>query len=126
MSNEEKPNSMPAKPETAAESVPTKEAILSIIQNAFEGVEPSVHREVSDEKGLVLLESRRETAPGEVTEYRYVRKGMHTVLGADGLGRHVGSINNDIRVAYYENDIPVGGTTYAVYDEQDGTWKILP
>ena len=112
----------PKKPEAHMEKIPSKEAVLSVIAQAFEGKEPKVHRELFDGKGLVLLEARKETAPGEVTEYRYMRRGTHGMGGAE---KQNASASNDIQIAYYQDDIPVGGTTYAIYNEETGTWRVL-
>ena len=91
----------------------TNEQVLEAIGQHVEGY--VIERELSDPEGVYLLEARvAGEKPGEVTEYRYQRKGE--------FGRNQNA-QTTIQVAYYENDIPVGGKTVANYDEKTGTWE---
>jgi len=107
------PKSTPKQESKEAPRVLTKEQVLEAIGQHVEGY--VIERELSDPEGVYLLEARvAGEKPGEVTEYRYQRKGE--------FGRNQ-SLQTAIHVAYYENDIPVGGTTIANYDEKTGTWE---
>ena len=93
---------------------PTPEQVLSVFKElAPEGFKETRRRE--DEKGLYLLEIE---APGksenEYAEYAYMRKGRYPE----------GSITaTEIHVTFYEDGMPVSGTTAAKYE--NGTWRIL-
>ena len=107
------PKSTPKQESKEAPRVLTKEQVLEAIGQHVEGY--VIERELSDAEGVHLLEARvAGEKPGEVTEYRYQRKGE--------FGRNQ-SAQTTIQVAYYENDIPVGGKTVANYNEAIGTWE---
>lgn len=113
--------------EGATERIPTKDEAVSFLTNSLEGVPLTLQREISDEKGLLLLEMKREgDTPGETIEYNYIRKGKHKIISEDGIGREVGARANNIEVTYYQDGMPVHGTTFALYDESSGTWNLLP
>jgi hypothetical protein len=100
--------------EAELEYIPTSEEIHSIFRELI-GIEYKEVRKLEDEQGLYLLEvvipGEKE---GEETRYEYMRKG-HYKEGA--------SLSTEIHVAYYENSVPVGGTSAARYF--DGKWIIL-
>ena len=90
-----------------------REDILEAIEQYLKGY--TIERELSGEKGIYLLEARvAGEKPGEVIEYRYQRKGS--------FGRNQ-SLQTVVQVTYYEDDIPVGGTTVVNYDENTGKWE---
>lgn len=92
----------------------TKEEILALIPNAEGGV---VARELSDEEGIYLLDVRFEgEKPGEVTEYSYARKGSWTESK---------SVATRIDIAYYEDEVPMGGKSFARFDEGSKEWKMI-
>lgn len=94
-----------------SERVLSREEVLEAIGQHVEDY--AIERELSDEEGVYLLEARvAGEKPGEVTEYRYHREGAS--------GR---SLQTVIYVTYYENDIPVGGTTVANYNKKTGVWE---
>ena len=75
----------------------------------------TIERELSDDKGLYLIEATiAGEKPGETTEYRYQRKGR--------LGK-MNQLETTIAVVYYEDGIPTGGNDLATYDEGTGLWK---
>ncbi len=104
----------PSRQEKSVESIPTKEEVLLEIAKYCEN--PTVKRELSDEKGVYLLEVEIPGAkPGETTEYIYQRKGEFPN----------GSKAEDtiINVAYFEDGIPVGGESVATYNPDTKTWE---
>lgn len=91
----------------------TREEVLKVIGGRIEGY--TIERELSDAGGLYLLEARvAGEKSGEITEYRYHRKRE---------SEENSSSSTVIYVNYYEDGIPVGGTTFADYNEKTGTWK---
>lgn len=104
----------PSKPKQESKEVkaaPSREEILEIIGQHIEGY--AIERELSDSEGVYLLEARvAGEKPGEVTEYRYHRQGE--------AGKSTQTV---LYVTYYEDDIPVGGTTVANYNEKTGAWE---
>ena len=96
------------------EHIPTPEEVDSVFKELIKKEYTEV-RKREDEKGLYLLEV---TTPGEsedeVVEYAYMRKGRYP----EGE-----SSTNEIHVTYYQNDIPISGTSVARCI--DGQWKIL-
>lgn len=86
--------------ENQGEKIPTKEDILNIIQEHFEGLEYEVSRELSDDGGVYLLEIiTKVDSDGYTREYTYSRKSLKT--GEE--------LEPKVYVAYMEDDIPVGG-----------------
>ena len=97
-----------------AEKICTKEEVMGIISNYAEGV--AVVKELSDEKGLYLLEA--EVAgknPNEVIRYTYTRKGI--------FPNQNGASATVINRLDYEGDMPVGGETIEELDEASGEWR---
>jgi len=91
----------------------TREEVLTALSRHAETF--TVQRELSDANGIYLLEvTLPGEKPGEVSEYRYQRKG---VFGPNQ------TTTTHIAVAYYEGEMPVGGKTLANYDEKTGLWK---
>jgi len=113
--------------ETNPEHFPTREGVLAVLTNSLERVPLRVHRDIRDEGGgLMLLEVRQEDAPsGESIEYTYICKGSH-VIQSEGREKRIGSTTNNIDVVFYKEGVPIHATTYAAYDEQARTWKVLP
>jgi hypothetical protein len=71
------PGSKSPKIEGFSEKILSKEDVLTALEK-YVGESPVV-RELSDEKGLYLLEKHKTGEnPGETTEYQYLRKGNHT------------------------------------------------
>ncbi|HEY4498861.1 MAG TPA: hypothetical protein VJH94_02235 [Candidatus Paceibacterota bacterium] len=107
------PKTTPKQESKEAAHILTREEVLEAIGQHIEGY--AIERELSDAEGVYLLEARvAGEKPGEVTEYRYQRKGE--------FGRNQ-SAQTAIHVAYYEDDVPVGGTTVANYNEKTGIWE---
>ncbi len=107
------PKTTPKQEGKETEHVLSREEVLEAITQHVEGY--TIERELSDAEGVYLLEARVVgEKPGEVTEYRYQRKGE--------FGRNQ-SLQTAIHVAYYEDDMPVGGTTIANYNETTGEWE---
>ena len=105
--------SKPKQESKESKSVLSREEVLEAIGQHVEGY--AIERELSDVEGIYLLEARVSgEKPGEVTEYRYQRKGE--------FGRNQ-SLQTAIHVAHYEDDIPVGGTTISNYNEESGAWE---
>ena len=116
----------PSETHESLERIPTREAVMTTIVDSLEGIPLTVLREESDKKGLVIFEMQREDeAPGETSTYEYMRKGKHSVIGTDGMAREVFHATNNIEVTHFQDGVPVGGTTHAIYEEETGTWKIV-
>lgn len=100
--------------ERKPEHIPTPEEVCLVFKELTDKEYKEVRR-CEDEKGLYLLEV---AIPGdsenEVTEYLYMRKGRY---------KECQSSTTEIRVTYYENNIPISGTSAARYVEEN--WKIL-
>jgi len=107
---DKEPNSF----EIQSEYIPTPEEVHSILKELI-GKEYKEVRKLEDEQGLYILEvvipGEKE---GEETGYEYMRKGRYK----EGQSSTI-----EIHVVYYENSIPVGGTSAARY--VDGKWIIL-
>jgi len=101
-------------PETESECIPTLEEVRSVLQELIGDKQYKETRRCEDEKGLYLLEAVVPGEKGEWAEYIYMREGCYT----EGQ-----TLSTTIHIAYYENEIPVGGTSLAKYI--DGKWKIL-
>lgn len=112
----EKFPSRPKSPEAQSEKILSSEEVLEALSQHAEGF--TLSRELSDEKGVYLREIEVQgEKEGEVVEYQYMRKGMHS--------NHNQSSETVIRVTYYQDGIPVTGETVARFDEQTGQWKKL-
>jgi hypothetical protein len=104
----------PSRQEKSIESIPTKEEILLEIAKHCEN--PTVKRELSDEKGVYLLEAEiAGSQPGETTEYIYQRKGEFP-NGSKAL-------ETIINVTYFQDGVPIGGNSIAEYNPETKTWK---
>lgn len=100
--------------ETDPEHVPTAEEVHSVFKELI-AKEYKETRRREDEKGLYLLEVvAAGNSESESTEYAYMRKGRYPE----------GQISaTEIHVTYYENEMPISGTSAARY--VDGKWVIL-
>ncbi|MCE9628855.1 MAG: hypothetical protein K8Q91_02545 [Candidatus Vogelbacteria bacterium] len=93
------------------ESIPNQDEISAVFGRHIEG-EYKTTRCLEDEQGIYLWEVEVPGASdGEVTEYRYTRKGQY---------QEASSLVTTIQVAYYENGDCVGGTS--VVNFLDGQW----
>ncbi len=103
--------------ETKTEKIPTKQEVLEVIEQYIEGA--VFVKELSDEKGLYLLEVAVEGEnPGEVIQYEYMRKGRHSNQNS--------TIVTGIDIVYYRDEVPYdGGGRIAEFDEGTGEWKKL-
>lgn len=100
--------------ENNREKIPTKDEVLEVVSWFAE--KTIFVRELSDEKGLYLLEVQTEIdEAGENTMYQYVRK----VSSAEPLREIVTSIC----AVYYQDGMPTGGDTVAIYNSQRKTWE---
>ena len=73
-----------------------------------------IERELSDERGLYLLEAVIEgKEPGETIEYTYQRKG-------ESPG-HNGVLDTAIHITYYSDGMPISGTKVAIFE--NGKWR---
>ncbi len=87
---------------------------MEVISRYTENAE-LVH-ELSDEKGLYLLEVKTEgKKPGEVIQYEYMRKGRFPNQNE--------ASETSIEVMYYQDGNPIGGDTIAKFNEATGEWK---
>lgn len=103
-----------ARQDKAPEHFPTKEEILLEISKYCEN--PTIKRELSDEKGLYLLETEiLGDKPGETTEYIYQRRGE--------FSNGSKAAETVINLVYLEGGIPTGGHSVAKYDSETKTWK---
>lgn len=97
------------------ESVPTPEEVESVFRELVgEEKTYNITKRLEDDKGLYCLEVEVSGENGAVMEYGYMRKGR--------FGRNQSSAT-EITVTYYENGVPISGTTVATCI--DGNWKIL-
>ncbi len=98
-------------PENNLEKIPSEQEVLEkfaeLINSDYETV-----RRLEDEDGVYLLEVKVETGENEYSEYTYQRKGLHPGSNSDRTA---------IDVAYYEDDIPVGGNSVMKFE--DGQWR---
>ena len=77
--------------------------------------EAVVVRELSDENGLYLLESKiAGEKEGETVQYEYIRKGRFP----DG-NQSSGSV---IHIVFYVGEVPVGGHDVANFNSETGEW----
>lgn len=101
-------------PEKKAERVLTSGEVLEAISERAEGF--ILSRELSDEQGVYLLEVEiKGENEGEVTEYQYMRKGVHP--------NHNESDVTAISRIDYKDGVPIGGERVAVFDEKTGEWR---
>jgi len=92
------------------EQIPTKEEVLSLIETE----NYSITRELTDEKGLYLLEVETEEQ-GERKEFSYTRKGRFAECQ---------STETRIDIVYLdENGIPTGGEPYMILQQETGDWR---
>lgn len=99
--------------ESSHERILSREKILEALEQFAEGAIPV--RELSDEKGIYLLEVQQPgEKPGEITEHCYIRKG--------GPQNGTRSEETKINVAYYQDGMPVGGSSVAALNEETGEW----
>ena len=104
-------------PETEQEHTPTLEEVRLALHGLKElkGKQCEETRRREDDKGLYLLEVViLGEKNGEATELQYMKKGEHP----EGQ-----TLTTGIYVVYYENNIPISGTSVAKY--VDGKWEIL-
>lgn len=100
--------------EKSIEHIPTKEEVLLEIAKHCEN--PTVKRELSDEKGVYLLEVEIPGAkPGETTEYIYQRKGEFP-NGSKAMA-------DVLNVTYFEDGMPVGGESVSTYNPDTKKWE---
>ena len=97
--------------EQAPERIPSKEEVLEIMYRKAEGL--TIERELSDENGVYLLETRTPEKNGEYTQYVYMRKGQFQNTN--------GSEATVIYSVEYMNGEPCGGSTVANCAE--GAWQ---
>jgi hypothetical protein len=109
------PKTSPAEKEPLkSETIPTQNDVFNKISD-FVPVAKTT-REVKDGIGLAILEMRDTgESEGTFSEFIYTRKGVSHA--------HSPETETSIRVAYYENGIPVGGTTLALWNEETGEWE---
>jgi hypothetical protein len=99
--------------EKGPEQILSKEEVLEAISRYAENAE--IVRELSDENGLYLLEAKiLGEKPGEITQFEYMRKGT--------FPNHNESVETAIHKVFYENEIPVGGESVAVFKPETGEW----
>lgn len=97
------------------ERVPSSEEILAAISEHAEGY--TVRRELSDEKGVYLLEVEIKGEDGEIAEeYQYVRKGGPRSYNPEYDETKI------VCVRFHEG-MPVGGEKVAVFNDQTGEWR---
>lgn len=98
--------------EKAPERFPDKEEVMEVIGRLAEGAQ--ITRELSDEKGLYLLEVELPgEKPGEIIEYAYARKG-------ESPG-HENVSETAIHITYYQDGVPTDG--HKVMAFLGGQWR---
>jgi hypothetical protein len=116
LSMEKFPSSAPKSIESRPEKILTGAEVLEAISAYAEGY--TLGRELSDEKGVYLREVEvKGEKEGEVTEYRYIRKGEYANNNA--------STETVIERVTYEDGVPTGGERVAVFNDETGEWKKL-
>ncbi len=96
------------------ERIPTKEEVVMAMSRFLENL--AVTREISDSKGLYLLEAQvAGKEPGEIIEYQYMRKGAFPNQNRE--------VETSICAYYYQDGMPISGETIAVYKSETGEWK---
>lgn len=102
------------KVESSSERILSKEMVVQALER-YAGKDTVPVCELSDEKGLYLLEVEKPgEAAGETTQYYYIRKGRH--------GNHNESSETKIAVTYYQDETPISGHDIATLDEETGEW----
>lgn len=100
--------------EISMEHISTPEEVCSVFKELIKKEYKEVRR-CEDQEGLYLLEVEVSgESENEVTKYLYIRKGEH---------KEAACSETEIYVTYFEDNIPVGGTSAARFIE--GNWKIL-
>jgi len=95
------------------EKVHSKDEVIAVLNSQLEGKPYKIERELSDEKGLYLLDIVIPEEDGS-TEYSYRRKGVYP------KGEAMISV---IHVAFYDKDgFPIGGSSVAKW--KNGEWKV--
>ena len=98
--------------EKGPERLPTRDEVLEVIGKLAENAQ--VVRELSDERGLYLLEAEvAGEKPGEIIEYGYLRKGQSP--------GHPNAAETAIHLTYYQDGMPTGGYRVAYLD--NGVWR---
>jgi hypothetical protein len=102
--------------ESGQEKIPTKEEVMEIINKQVESPEKfTTLREISDEKGISLLDLRIEGKnSGEIIEYLYTRAGT--------LPNGVPTAQTSIEVSYYQDGNIIGGERIAIYNSERAEW----
>lgn len=96
------------------EKIPTKEEVMDIISRYAEN--PTLVRELSDEKGLYFIETKTEGKDlGESTEFRYTRKGV--------FPNHIESSVSVVHRIDYKDEEPFWGVNIEEFDEKTNSWK---
>lgn len=94
------------------ERILSKEEVIITMSRFLENL--TVTRELSDDKGLYLLEAQvAGKESGEVIEYQYMRKGAFPNQNRE--------VETSICAYYYQDGVPISGETIAVY--RSGEWK---
>ena len=100
--------------EKGPERILTKEEVMEVISRYAENA--TLIRELSDEQGLYLLEVKIDSEkPGEMTLYRYSRKGI--------FQNHNEASETALHIVWYQDEIPIGGDKIAVYNPETGEWN---
>ena len=101
-----------SKIEQGNERIPPREDVVAQIRKCCEGAQ--VFRELSDERGLYLLEAGEPgESSGESTHYEYHR------VGTFGKNSYAVTL---IEKIYFVDNIPRGGDIIAEYDHGTGEW----
>lgn len=105
--------------EQGPERIHTKEEVLSVISAHIEGARSiEVVKELSDEKGLYLLEARVEVeSEHDETHYEYMRKGSYP----DGNA----TAETIIHVVFYQDGDAIGGHNVVEYHDETGQWETI-
>ena len=100
--------------EKSLERIPNKKEVIIAMSRFLENL--AVTRELSDDRGLYLLEAQVSgKKPGETIEYQYMRKGAFPNQNRE--------VETSICAYYYQDGTPVSGETIAVYESETGEWK---
>jgi hypothetical protein len=100
--------------ETKSEHIPTEEEINAIFKELTNEEYKEVRR-IEDEQGLYVLEiAIPGEKEGEIIQYEYIRRGPH---------REQTDTDIEIHVVYYEDGIPVHGTSAARFTDE--AWVIF-
>ncbi|MCX6715578.1 MAG: hypothetical protein NT077_01010 [Candidatus Taylorbacteria bacterium] len=99
--------------EKGSERIPTKEEVMEVVFR-FDANAVFVG-ELSDERGIYLLEAESRDEQGDRVEYVYQRKGTFPDQNS--------SLETVIHVVYYDGEVPVGGKNIATYKSETGEWE---